>query len=102
MRILPAILANCCLILSALGFGNLLRPLFSKSYLPIDRIALALLGGLGILGTVLFCIGQIWFTRKAILLVLGLGIILSIMPISRLFRGRCSFWLGCVLLRSPS
>jgi hypothetical protein len=91
MRILPAVLANCCLIVSALGFGNLLRPLFSKGFFLVDRIALTLLGGLGILGTLLFCIGQIWFTRKAILLVLGVGIVLSIMPISRLFRSRCQF-----------
>jgi hypothetical protein len=77
MRVLPAIFANFVLTVSALGFGTLLRSLFPKSFSTLDRVALTLLGGIGILGTVLFCVGQAWLTRPSIILVLVIGILLS-------------------------
>ena len=58
MRVFPAIFANVVLFASALGFGGLLRRLFPQSFSPIDRLAFTLLGGLGLLGTVLFCVGS--------------------------------------------
>jgi hypothetical protein len=88
MRVLPAIAANICLVVSALGFGNLFRSLFPKSFSRVDRVALTLLGGLGTLGTLLFCVGQVWFSRTSILFVLLAGILLSINPISRDVRAR--------------
>ncbi len=88
MRILPAIFANACLAVSILGFGNLLKPLFPGNSSRVDRIVLTLIGGLGILGTLLFCIGQVWFSRTAIVLVLGVGILLSSKLIVRVIRER--------------
>jgi hypothetical protein len=78
MRLFPAILANLFLVVAAIGFGSLLRRLFPKTFSTLDRIALTLLGGLGILGTILFCVGQIWFSRLAITLILLLGSLLSV------------------------
>jgi len=78
MRFLPAIFANMILVASALGFGRLLRPLFPEKSSEIDRFALTLLGGLGLLGTTLFCVGQFWFSRFAIVLVLLPGVLLSV------------------------
>ncbi len=77
MRFLPAIFANIILVVSALGLGSLLRPLFPEKFSEIDRLALTLLGGFGLLGTVLFCAGQFWFSRSAIVLVLLPGVLLS-------------------------
>jgi hypothetical protein len=78
MRVFPAIVANLVLLLAALGFGSVLRRLFPQSFSQIDRLALVLLGGLGLLGIVLFCVGQVWFTRSAIILVLLLGVLLGL------------------------
>lgn len=83
MRFLPAIFANIILLASALGLGGLLRPLFPEKFSEMDRFALSLLGGFGLLGTVLFCVGQFWFSRTAILLVLLPAMLLSI----GIFRG---------------
>jgi len=86
MRVFPAIFANVVLFASALGFGGLLRRLFPQSFSPIDRLAFTLLGGLGLLGTVLFCVGQFWFFRSAILLVLLLGVALGLKPAAQALR----------------
>jgi hypothetical protein len=86
MRLLPAIFANIVLFAAALGFGNLLRRLFPKTFSPIDRFAFMLLGGLGLLGTVLFCVGQFWFSRTAIILILLFGLVLVAKPAARALR----------------
>ena len=86
MKVLPAILANLFLVASGLGFGTLLRRLFPEDFSKIDRLALTLLGGLGILGTVLFCVGQIWFSRTAIVLVLLFGLLLGAISLAGSFR----------------
>jgi len=86
MRFLPAIFANIILVASALGFGSLLRPLFPEKFSEIDRFALTLLGGLGILGTALFCVGQFWFSRSAIILVLLAGVLISAGMFARALR----------------
>jgi hypothetical protein len=78
MRVFPAIFANVVVFACALGFGGWLRRLFPQSFSPLDRLAFTLLGGLGLLGTTLFCIGQFWFSRSAILLVLLLGVALGL------------------------
>lgn len=77
MSKLLAIVANLILAASAMGFGTLLQRLFSKTLSRIDRLTLTFLGGLGLLGTILFCVGQFWFSRTAILLVLLLGVLLG-------------------------
>ena len=86
MRVLPPIVANVVLFASALGFGSGLRRLFPQSFSAIDRLAFTLLGGLGLLGTVLFCVGQFWFSRSAILLVLLLGVGLGLKPAAQALR----------------
>ena len=73
MNALTAILANIVLVVSALGFGSLLHRLFPNNFTDLDRFLMTLLGGLGLLGTILFCVGQVWFSRSAILLVLLFG-----------------------------
>jgi len=88
MRFLPAIFANIILAASALGFGSLLRPLFPEKFSEIDRFALTLLGGLGLLGTILFCVGQFWFSRSAIVLVLLAGVLLSVGKLPGALRKR--------------
>jgi hypothetical protein len=77
MNVLLAIHANIILVASALGFGTLFHRLFPKTFSELDRFIMTLLGGLGILGTILFCVGQIWFSRSAILLVLFSGVLLG-------------------------
>jgi hypothetical protein len=78
MKFLPAILANLAIFISAMGYGTLLRKLFPPSFRQIDRLALVLLAGLGVLGTLLFCLGQFWFSQRAILLTLAPGIVLGV------------------------
>ena len=85
MRLLPAIAANIFLVASAFGFGNLLRSLFPKTFSLLDRFSFTLLAGLGVLGTILFCVGQVWFSHTAILLILLLGVLLVVRPVEGQF-----------------
>jgi hypothetical protein len=78
MSVFRAILANVVLAVAALGYGSLLRRLLPRTSSPIDRLGLTLLGGLGLLGTLLFDVGQVWFSRTAILLVIVPGEILGV------------------------
>jgi hypothetical protein len=72
------VVANCVILIAALSLGSLLRRLIPRSFLRIDRMVIIFLGGLGILGTLLFCVGQIWFSRSAILLTLCFSILLGL------------------------
>ncbi|HXJ05755.1 MAG TPA: hypothetical protein VNH65_11680 [Candidatus Acidoferrum sp.] len=78
MTALAAVIANLILLVAAFGFGSLLGSLIPQSFSLLDRFAIKLLGGLGFLGTILFCIGQVWFSRFAIILVLLLGVLLAL------------------------
>ena len=77
MRMVMPIVANAVLVIAALSLGSLLRRLIPERFSRIDRIAIILLGGLGILGTLLFCAGQVRFSRSAILLTLCFCILLG-------------------------
>lgn len=79
MRFLLPIVANSLLFTAALGYGSVLRPLIPERLRQIDRFAIVLLAGLGLLGTLLFCVGQFWFSRGTFALVLTPGILLSLM-----------------------
>ena len=92
-----AIAANLLLAVAAIGFGNLFRPLIPKAFSQLDRIVLTLLGGVGLLGTVLFCVGQVWFSRSAIILVLLLGVLLSLRSLAVAIR-KCRRALASVLV----
>ena len=74
MRVVPSIFANLILILAALGFGGLLGRLFPRGFSLIDRFALRLLGGLGLIGTLLFDVGQVWFSRTVVISLVSLGV----------------------------
>jgi hypothetical protein len=76
MRVIPAIAANVVLLSAALGFGGTLRALLPHNFKKIDRIATVLTGGLGLLGILLFCVGQFWYTRRGIGGVLAIGLLL--------------------------
>jgi hypothetical protein len=78
MRLLPAIAANALLLTTALGFGSALRRLFPPSFSIVDRLAFTLLRGLGLLGALLFDLGQAWFSRTAIVLVMLAGLFLGV------------------------
>jgi hypothetical protein len=110
MRFLPALFANVVLFLAAVGYGNTLRGLIPERFARIDRAALTLLGGTGLLGTLLFLVGQVWFTRGSIGVVLLAGVALGIRPTFEAFRGLLknrsvmeapllpAMVIGCVLL----
>lgn len=83
MMVLFAILANIFLVFSAIGFGTLIQPFFPKAFSALDRVVVTLLGGLGLLGTILFCIGQVWFSGLAIVSVLITGILIGVASIAR-------------------
>lgn len=77
MNKLMAIIANIILVVSALGFGTLIRGLIPKAFSKLDHFILMLLGGFGLVGTILFCVGQVWFSRSAIVFVLFSGMLLG-------------------------
>jgi hypothetical protein len=77
VRFFLPIFANLLLFTAALGYGSLLRTLIPERFQQIDRFALSLLAGLGLLGTLLFCVGQFSFSRGVFLLVLTPGIALA-------------------------
>jgi hypothetical protein len=86
MNVITAIVANILLLASVLGFGSLLDRLFPATFSSLDRLTMTLLGGSGLLGTILFCVGQIWFSRPAIMLVLFFGIVLGGTPATLAYR----------------
>jgi hypothetical protein len=80
MRVLAPVFANIVLLLAVLVFGSLVRAIYPKRNSRVDAAALTLLGGIGVVGIVLFCAGQFWFTRTSILLVPCVGVLLSLRP----------------------
>lgn len=76
MPLLRPSFANVLLVISALGFGHLLSFLISDRFSRIDRIAVTLLGGLGLLGTTLFLIGQLRFSKAVVVttIIVGVGL----------------------------
>jgi hypothetical protein len=77
MRVILPILANLFLVVAALGFGGLFVRLIPKSFSDLDRFVLRFLAGFGFLGTALFCVGQVRFSRLVILGVLLLGAVIG-------------------------
>jgi hypothetical protein len=70
MRLLAPILANLLLISAAFGLGSLLKPLFPAKFSRLDRVTPISVGGVGILGTLLFLVGLIHFSTVIVLVVL--------------------------------
>jgi Dolichyl-phosphate-mannose-protein mannosyltransferase len=69
------------LALAAAGAGRWIARLFPKNASALDRAALTLLGGLGVLGTSLFVIGQWNFSRPLIVAVMTIAAAFGIAPI---------------------
>jgi hypothetical protein len=86
MRLLAPVFANVLLLFAVLGFGSLVRSIYPKEHSRVDAAAMTLLGGLGVVGILLFCVGQFWFTRNSILFVLCVGMLLSVRPALGLLR----------------
>jgi hypothetical protein len=83
MRLLPSIFSNVFLFAAALGYGSLLERLFPPNFPALDRLALTLLGGIGLLGTLLFDLGHFWFSRTAIAISLLFGVLLAFIWLAR-------------------
>ena len=83
MRLLPSILANILLCLSAIGFGSVISTLCPRPSSRIDKLVVTILGGLGFLGILLFCVGQFRFSLGPILFILAIGVFLSARPVLR-------------------
>ena len=83
MRFLYPLAANLLLLVASFGVGNLLRPLFPQTLGKLDRLAATALGGLGILGTLLFLIGLLRFSRSVIL---GALIVAAVFGVAAILR----------------
>ena len=70
MRLLSAIFANALLLAASFGVGSLLGPFFPGKLSRLDRFAAMVAGGIGLLGTVLFLVGMVAFSRTVILVIL--------------------------------
>src|SRR6266481_3147055 len=69
------------LILASLGIGSWIARNLACAFSQLDKIAFGLLGGFGLLSLVLFLVGQFSFTRRTIMIVLGLVIVASAKPL---------------------
>ena len=81
-----AIGATLLLAFSACGAGRWIPRLLPETCSRLDRAALALVGGLGILGTLLFLVGQFMFSRTVILAVLASTAVFGISPLTSWIR----------------
>ena len=91
---LGAIFATVLLAAASYGAGLWLIRICPASS-SLDRLALSCVGGFGILGTVLFIVGQIAYTRWSIATILALAILAG--PLSLVLRGSA----GCRTARTP-
>lgn len=87
MASLSAIGANLFLLVAAWGYGCSLERWLPQSFSFLDRLAFSLLGGLGLTGTLLFVVGQLWFSKAAILLTLLPGVILGLKALPSVIKG---------------
>jgi hypothetical protein len=69
------------LILASLGIGSWISRNLACAFSQLDKLAFGLLGGFGLLSLVLFLVGQFSFTRRTIMIVLGLVIVASAKPL---------------------
>src|SRR6266436_3462730 len=86
-----AIASVAFLALAAAGAGRWIEGLQRHEASTLDRAAFVLLGGLGVLGTLLFVIGQLFFSRTVILGVLTAAALLGIAPITEFLKSSFSF-----------
>jgi hypothetical protein len=87
MRFLPAVFANLLLLLAAFGLGGFLRPLLPRTFSKIDRLSIIALGGLGLLGALLFLLGLIRYSPAVMLMLLLPSGLLGIRCLLQEMRG---------------
>ncbi len=78
-----AIFATIVVAVAALGMGGWIWRKLPSSFSWFDRLACTWLGGLGVLGTVLFLVGQFAFTRVTIFLTLTVAVATAINFLAR-------------------
>src|SRR6266404_715327 len=86
-----AIASVAFLALAAAGAGRRIAGLQRHEASTLDRAAFVLLGGLGVLGTLLFVIGQLFFSRTVILGILTAAALLGIAPVTEFLKSGFSF-----------
>jgi hypothetical protein len=87
-----AIASVVLMTVAAAGAGRWIERLLPRNAAPVHRVALVLAGGLGTLGTLLFVIGQVIFTRVVIGGVLTVAGLLGIAPVKRFAQELVCFW----------
>src|SRR5208282_5894611 len=78
MNALGAIFATVVVAAAAFGMGGWMWGRLPSTFSRLDRLACTWLGGLGVLGALLFFIGQIAFTSTTIFLTMWAGVALAI------------------------
>jgi hypothetical protein len=89
---LGAIFSTIVLAVAAMGMGGWMWRRLPSAFSRFDRFSCAWLGGLGLLGTLLFLIGQFAFTRTTIFLTLGAAVGAAIGVLAR--KGKTTFALS--------
>jgi hypothetical protein len=92
---LGAIFAIVLLAAASYGAGVWLTRICPASFSALDRLALSCVGGFGILGTLLFIVGQFAYTRLTIATILALAILAGALAL--VLRGSG----GCLTARAP-
>ena len=75
------------LSIASFGFGAWIAILLPSTFTRFERVTLAFLGGLGLLSSTLFLVGQVRFTRVSISVVLAGGILIATALFRRVFPG---------------
>ena len=82
---LKAVFGLGLVTLSAFGAGAWIALILPPTYRKFERLALALLGGLGILSSAIFLVGQVLLTPFSIGCTLAVGIILAFASFHKVF-----------------
>lgn len=90
LDVVRTLLASLLLAGAAFGAGHWIEKFLPATFSRLDRVACCWLGGFGVIGAILFLVGQFAFTPVIILLVLLTGALLAIAAFlqSRRLRGR--------------
>jgi hypothetical protein len=83
---LKALFGLLVLTIASLGAGSWISNLLPSAFNRLDRIAVGFLAGFGLLSLVLFIVGQFSFTRKTIVIVMGVVIVASVRSLLSLAR----------------
>ncbi len=86
MNALGAMFATLVVAVAAWGLGGWMWRGLPLTFSRLDRLACTWLGGLGLLGTLLFLIGQVAYTRTTIFLTLGAAVLAAIGLFARMWK----------------